>query len=262
MARDDRPKQNKTTILYGDSVSSTRKVTPDIVDPGAGIDPRPRPAGAGDFVDPQQVPGGAGQAPRSGTPTQIHSGEGLMPLPKQEMNAQVLLEHLAMVAGLKVDTPALMATLKSALGISVEPGALIERLAKMAGINLVLQEEPVNENPRPVTGWLVVVKGPGKGFSQPITIGRNQIGRAPDQPVPLNYGDHGISREGHFSITYDPRSGRFLCTPGERQVNLCYIDNEPLVETVTLKGITDIEVSDSVLRFVPLCNDDFKWVDA
>src|SRR5262249_15630499 len=55
----------------------------------------------------------------------------------------------------------------------------------------------------PVAGWLVVVKGPGRGGFRPVYIGMNSIGREVNQRISLSFGDDMISREEHAFIAYD-----------------------------------------------------------
>src|SRR5581483_10135050 len=55
----------------------------------------------------------------------------------------------------------------------------------------------------PVAGWVVVVKGPGRGNFCPVYVGMNSVGRDPGQRISLSFGDELISREEHAFITYD-----------------------------------------------------------
>src|SRR5262245_51039759 len=41
----------------------------------------------------------------------------------------------------------------------------------------------------PVAGWVVVVRGPGKGNFCPVFVGMNSVGRDAGQRVALNFGD-------------------------------------------------------------------------
>ena len=41
----------------------------------------------------------------------------------------------------------------------------------------------------PVAGWVVVVKGPGRGAFRPVYVGMNSVGRDPSQRVSLSFGD-------------------------------------------------------------------------
>lgn len=145
----------------------------------------------------------------------------------------------------------------AALGL---PPNLVEQAANLLMTNGTTEGLPGGYGtPRPVTGWLVVIKGPGRGKSVELSFGRNDVGRDPDQSVQLDFGDEQISRQGQFYVTFDPRSGKYLCSPGESTRNLCYLGGEPLVSPMVLNGPTDIEVGASVVRFVPLCDEAFTW---
>lgn len=110
----------------------------------------------------------------------------------------------------------------------------------------------------PVTGWLVVIKGPGRGNSLPLGYGRNSIGRAPSERVALDFGDDEISRTHHAAVTYDPRGRKFYISHGDSN-NLTYVGNKPVLSAEMLKPLSDIGVGKTVLRFVPFCGDDFDW---
>ena len=112
----------------------------------------------------------------------------------------------------------------------------------------------------PPAGWLVVVRGPGKGSTLMIGYGMNSIGRNLDQRIPLNFGDERISRENHAQVTYDEKSRKFFVQHGGGPT-LTYVGENALLmprelvrgETVTLGGTS--------LKFIPLCTEDFDWGD-
>jgi hypothetical protein len=114
----------------------------------------------------------------------------------------------------------------------------------------------------PVVGWLVVVKGPGKGQSVTLGYGMNAIGREPGNRVPLPFGDEQISRTKHAVITYDPRGRKFYIQHGDSN-NLTYLGEMPVLAPTPLTGGETIRIGgETELRFVPLCGDDFTWDDA
>ena len=112
----------------------------------------------------------------------------------------------------------------------------------------------------PVVGWLVVVKGPGRGGYKPVYVGMNSIGRDPSQRVCLDYGDDTISREQHAFITYDDEQRRYWVQNGGKS-NLVRLGNEALVAPAELKGNDVIRIGKTVLRFYPVCGTDFSWTD-
>ena len=112
----------------------------------------------------------------------------------------------------------------------------------------------------PVAGWVVVVKGPGRGDFRPIYVGMNAIGRAPGQRVSLPFGDDAISREEHAFITYDEESRRFYIQHGGK-ANLIRVGAQPVLVPTELKANDRIRIGKTTLRFVPCCGPDFSWSD-
>jgi len=112
----------------------------------------------------------------------------------------------------------------------------------------------------PVVGWLVVVKGPGRGNFVPLGYGRNSIGRAPSERASINFGDTNISRAHHAAVTYDPRGRKFYLTHGDSD-NLTYLGDRPVLSAEELSPFAHISIGETVLRFVPLCGDAFDWQD-
>ena len=114
----------------------------------------------------------------------------------------------------------------------------------------------------PVSGWLVVVEGPGKGRDVRIGTGRNDLGRAEDNRIALPFGDTRISRKAHLWITYDPRHRTFSVAPGERSANLAYVNDSPIDTRLPLEDGATITVGQTTLHFVAFCGDRFHWSDA
>ena len=108
----------------------------------------------------------------------------------------------------------------------------------------------------PVTGWLVVVDGPGKGSAAQLGFGHNTIGRGPAMRVRLDFGDRKISRDTHATLTYDPKGNVFYLQQGK---NLVYIEDQPVLNPVRLEAGVLIGLGDTTLRFVPFCDDGFTW---
>jgi pSer/pThr/pTyr-binding forkhead associated (FHA) protein len=112
----------------------------------------------------------------------------------------------------------------------------------------------------PLVGWLVIVSGPGKGVSLELGYGVNTIGRDREQRVSLDFGDEEISRKSHASVIYDQKSRRFFVQHGDG-VNLTYVNDEPVLRPIELKGKEVISIGNTKLTFVPLCGSDFEWID-
>ena len=110
----------------------------------------------------------------------------------------------------------------------------------------------------PVVGWLVVIDGPGKGSSVRLGMGQNSIGRGEPSRVRINFGDDQISRSGHATITYDPKSNSFHINPGTGP-NLTYLGDDPVLGPTRLPDRTKIALGATTLRFVALCDEGFTW---
>lgn len=111
----------------------------------------------------------------------------------------------------------------------------------------------------PVVGWLVVIEGPGRGKSVTLGYGMNTIGRESGNRVCLPFGDSQISRTKHATLTYDPRGKKFFIQHGD-STNLTYVGESPVLSPSELKAGDLIRLGDTtVLKFVPLCGDDFNW---
>ncbi|MEW8438533.1 MAG: FHA domain-containing protein [Candidatus Thiodiazotropha taylori] len=114
---------------------------------------------------------------------------------------------------------------------------------------------------KPVTGWLVVIDGIGKGASLPIHHGVNSIGRDSSQSICLTFSgqqDAEIAREGQARITYDPKNNLFFLQHGEG-TNLTYLNDMPVLELKNLEAYDRISMGKSQFLFVPFCNDRFQW---
>ena len=113
----------------------------------------------------------------------------------------------------------------------------------------------------PVTGWLVVTAGPGKGRVCRLGSGVNSLGRGGGSRVRIDFGDDSISRGDHAVLTYDPRGRKYYLQHGGG-MNLTYLDGDkPVLTPTLLEPMQDISIGATTLRFVPLCGPDFDWQD-
>lgn len=112
----------------------------------------------------------------------------------------------------------------------------------------------------PVVGWLVIVEGPGRGRSVQLGYGANSLGRGANDRVKLDFGDDQISRSGHAVVTYEPRGRKFYVQHGGG-VNMTYLGDEPVLTPTELPALSHVNIGNTVLRFVPLCGDEFEWQD-
>ncbi len=114
----------------------------------------------------------------------------------------------------------------------------------------------------PVTGWLVVIKGPGYGNTLPISYKKHAIGRDPDQEISLDFGDSTLSRKDHAFIEYDYKERVFYLWKGD---NYVYVNGESLRgkerELANGDEISLGTQESTALRFVAFCDDRFDWLD-
>ena len=119
------------------------------------------------------------------------------------------------------------------------------------------REDPMTDPP---VGWLVVVRGPGKGRTLTLGHGLNIIGRSAAMRVCIDFGDNNISRTNHARIVYEPRERRFFLSHGDG-TNLTYLNNELVMGAVNLQSGSEIQIGDTTVRFQALCGEEFDWPD-
>lgn len=142
------------------------------------------------------------------------------------------------------------------------PGRYSEDSNKTVLVRPSGETAPAASDPmsNPVAGWLVIIKGPGKGASVRVGYQVNSIGRLATNSISLNYNDTGISRENHAEIIYDSMNRKFYAgRTGGR--NLTYVNGNPVLQSVELKSGDKIQLGGTVLRFVAFCGEDFNWED-
>jgi len=129
---------------------------------------------------------------------------------------------------------------------------------EVSGLGINDKKTNIDFTNEPVVGWIVVVEGFGKGNSLTLGYGMNSIGRNPDERVSINYGDEEISRKSHALLTYDPKGKRFYLNHGGG-INLTYIGEDPVLQTIELKGREIISIGNTKLCFIPFCGPEFTW---
>lgn len=112
----------------------------------------------------------------------------------------------------------------------------------------------------PVVGWVVVIKGPGRGSSREVYSGRNAIGSDPEQLIPIDFGDPAFARRGHAFIVYDNEAREFFIEDG-KQKELVRVNGRLLSETSRMHHGDEIRIGQTTLKFVALCGPEFDWAD-
>lgn len=114
--------------------------------------------------------------------------------------------------------------------------------------------------PDPVVGWLVCVAGPDRGCDYRLHAERNFIGRADSNDVCIA-GDASISRDRHAEVCFDPRNFRFDIVAGGGR-GIIYLNGQPVHTSAELKARDTVDIGQTRLLFVPLCDEKFGWDNA
>lgn len=110
----------------------------------------------------------------------------------------------------------------------------------------------------PDVGYLVIVKGPGKGKGLRLGLGQNTIGRGESNRIRVDFGDKQISRERHCIVTFEPKRRAFYIQNDSGQ-NLTYVGDVVVLQPQELRTGETITLGATEMRFLPLCGADFDW---
>jgi len=136
---------------------------------------------------------------------------------------------------------------------------LEEKITKKNVDATVMITRNVNDGDKqPLVAWFVVVEGKGKGSDIRIIAGQNSIGRDKSNMVCIDFGDTTISRKKHAFIIYDLKHKKFMFKSGEGQ-NISYLNEEGVYSPVPIKDGDTVEIGETKLRFVQLCDENFEW---
>jgi len=110
---------------------------------------------------------------------------------------------------------------------------------------------------RYVCGWLVCIEGVNKGRSYPIHTGKNYIGSRDDMDIQI-LGDDKVDPCHHAGLAFDDKTNITTLLPSE-SVGLAYLEGAAVYAPAQLEPYAQIEVGESVFKFVPFCGDGHKW---
>lgn len=135
------------------------------------------------------------------------------------------------------------------------PSGFIQNLAEDDNktIGIVKKEKGID----PVVGWVVCIEGPTRGVDYRLKAERNFIGRDPSMDIAI-IGDMSVSRENHAIISYNPKNNGFRILPGDGH-GLVYVNDDEVFMPVELKTGDIIELGQTKLIFVALCDERFQW---
>ena len=142
------------------------------------------------------------------------------------------------------------------IGQTVMPEAIRRRMEQERD-NRTVGEFKRKLGYEPVVGWLVCVEGPEVGKDYRLYGRINTIGRAEDNDVVLAQ-EHTVSQKNHVRLAYDAKHNNYQLIPGDGS-NVTYLNDEPLYVPQRLNAYDILEMGETKLIFVPLCNDRFRW---
>lgn len=142
------------------------------------------------------------------------------------------------------------------IGATVMPEAIRRRMEQERD-NRTVGEFKRKLGYEPVVGWLVCVEGPEVGKDYRLFGRINSIGRAEGNDVVLAH-EHTVSQKNHVRLAYDAKHNNFQLIPGEG-TNVTYLNDEPLYVPQRLNAYDVLEMGETKLIFVPLCNERFHW---
>lgn len=144
----------------------------------------------------------------------------------------------------------------STIGATVMPEAIRRRMEQEKD-NRTVGEFKRRLGYEPVVGWLVCVEGPEVGKDYRLYGRINTIGRAEDNDVVLAQ-EHTVSQKNHVRLAYDAKHNNYQLIPGDGS-NVTYLNDEPLYVPQRLNAYDILEMGETKLMFIPLCNDRFRW---
>ena len=150
---------------------------------------------------------------------------------------------------------------KSRNKISVNPSApeLNIQLPSVEEIKAMRETENGELSIDPVVGWLVCLTGSQKGRDFKIHSDNNYIGSSEKMDICI-LGDEAISRENHATIAYDSKYRKFYFAPGDGR-GIVRINDKAVLMTTELKANDKVEIGNTELLFIPMCGENFDWME-
>ena len=132
-----------------------------------------------------------------------------------------------------------------------------QRVASSSDTPTDLNNDPMLDPP---VGWLVVVRGPGKGRVLTVGNGMNVMGRGAGSRIRIDFGDDTVARANHARLVYEPRLRKYSFSHGDGS-NLTYLNGEMVMGSMEIESGAMIEIGESTLRFQAFCSKEFDWPD-
>ena len=109
-----------------------------------------------------------------------------------------------------------------------------------------------------VTGFLVIIDGPGQGEFAPVSEFVNSVGAGAEQSVRLDFGDDAIASVNQCLVTYDAADRVHTLHHGGG-AEPTRLNDETVREPARLRPGDRIGLGRTTLMFVPVCGDGFGW---
>lgn len=117
--------------------------------------------------------------------------------------------------------------------------------------------ELLQEEVKPVYGWLVCIEGARVGMDYKVHSGKNFIGRGDDMDIQI-LGDNQINRKNHAVLVYDSKKDKTMLLPGDSE-GLVYLGDEAVYVPTEVESYDRIEMGQSVFVYVAFCGENFVW---
>jgi len=117
--------------------------------------------------------------------------------------------------------------------------------------------ELLQEEIKPVCGWLVCIEGARIGMDYKVHSGKNFIGRGDDMDIQI-LGDNEINRKNHAVLVYDTKNAKTMLLPGDSE-GLVYLGGEAVYLPTEVQSYDRIDIGRSVFVYVAFCGENFTW---
>ena len=110
----------------------------------------------------------------------------------------------------------------------------------------------------PKAGLLMIIEGKSRGTIFGVNLGRNKLGRGPDNEIRIDNGDDAISRSNHAVIAADPKTRKIFLVPGD-STNLTYLNEAPLLEAKEIEDKATIQLGDTKMILIQILGNYVDW---
>ena len=107
-------------------------------------------------------------------------------------------------------------------------------------------------------GLLILTEGAHRGRVFAVKVGRNRIGRGPENDIVLDTGELAVSKDDHLILAADPKNQQYFLVPGN-STNLAYLDDKPLLESQEIADKAVIQIGGTKLVFIQLFGNYLDW---